>query len=514
MAFYTFGAGTYTLASSISSTDTSITLSSFLEPVTGTPYTMALLNTDIVYGTIAPKTTNSEFISFTGITQNADGTATLTGVTRGLAKKYPFTTSSSYKLPHPGQSQFIISDAPQVFTSYGALDNNEVITGLWEAPDPTTAQGLVTRDWILALINGGAISNNNVVEQGIAGETIVAGNLLYFSETDNEWLKTDADTLATVFNVKLGIAQGSGTNGGAISGGVLTYGTYTTSGLTQGDLVYASNTAGAFASGTAGTVPRVIGIAKDATTLYFDPYFQSKLYDYAVDAVGTDSYAITLPGALSVPFVGMEVNFKAGTANTGACTLAINGGSAKAIVKGASTALQDGDILQNQIVKIVYNGTAWQILNPVYPFSYPISVAAGGRATASPFKNGNTTKNVADASGTQTIAHGLGIIPQYVRISASLSNGATGSNAVFNLGRAETVYNGTTQSSNSTYVEGTTNSANGAYALTSSSFIIYGAGGTNYQTGVVTFDATNITITWTKTNTPTGTAVINWEAYA
>jgi hypothetical protein len=57
---------------------------------------MALLNTDIVYGTIAPKTSSSEFISFTGITQNADGTATLTGVTRGLAKKYPFINVSVF----------------------------------------------------------------------------------------------------------------------------------------------------------------------------------------------------------------------------------------------------------------------------------------------------------------------------------------------------------------------------------------------------------------------------------
>ncbi len=366
MTYYPFGAQTFTLSGSISSTATSITLSSFLEPVTGTPYTMALLNTDIVYATIAPKTTSSEFISFTGITQNSDGTATLTGVVRGLAKKYPFTTSSSYKLPHSGQSQFIISDAPQVFVKYGALDNDEVITGQWEGLDPLTAQGLVTRDYMLALINGGAISINALVEAAIAGETVSTGQLVYFDETQNEWMKTDADTLTTVFNVKLGIAQGAGVNGGAIAGGVLTRGSYTTSGLTQGDLVYASNTAGAFNSGTSGTVPRVIGIAKDSTTLYFDPDFQNRLYTYAVDSVGTDAYAVTMPGAASVPFVGMEINFKAGTANTGAATLAINGGSALAIVKNVSTALATGDIIANQVIKVVYDGTNWQMISPTF----------------------------------------------------------------------------------------------------------------------------------------------------
>lgn len=151
--FKPFGAQTYNLGTSIGSTDTSILLSSFLEPVTGTPYTMALLDTQIVFGTIAPKTSQSEFISFTGITQNANGTALLTGVTRGLAKKSPFTSDSAYKLPHSGQTQFIISDAPQVFVEYAAKANDETITGTWtfntfpitptNSPATITALGVV-----------------------------------------------------------------------------------------------------------------------------------------------------------------------------------------------------------------------------------------------------------------------------------------------------------------------------------------------------------------------------------
>jgi hypothetical protein len=128
--FHPFGSTTFTLGQSISSTDSSIILTSFVEPVTGIPYTMALLNTDIAYGTIAPKTTASEFISFTGITQNANGTATLTGVVRGLAKKYPFTTDAAYKLPHSGQTQFIISDMPQIFEEYISLTDDVTVTGI------------------------------------------------------------------------------------------------------------------------------------------------------------------------------------------------------------------------------------------------------------------------------------------------------------------------------------------------------------------------------------------------
>ena len=126
MAFFVAGLKTYTLQSSISSTQTTITLSSFKVPVTGDDVTMALMNTTIAYGTISPRTSQSEFISFTGITQNVDGTATLTGVTRGLDKTHPYTANVSFRLPHAGASKFILSDAPQVFNKYSVIIVNSI----------------------------------------------------------------------------------------------------------------------------------------------------------------------------------------------------------------------------------------------------------------------------------------------------------------------------------------------------------------------------------------------------
>lgn len=512
MAFNVAGAGTYYLGSSIGSTDTTILLSSFLEPVSGVAYTMALLNTDIVFATIAPGTSSSEFISFTGITQNANGTATLTGVTRGLAKKYPFTTSSTFKLPHSGQTIFILSDAPQVFNKYGTLDNNSVITGYWEAPDPITAQGLVTRDYMLALINGGTISQNQVIEAAIAGETVAAGNLLYFSETDNEWLKTDADTLATVFNVKLGISMGAGTNGNAITGGVLTFGTYTTSGLTQGDLCYASNTAGGINSGTAGTVPRVIGIAKDSTHLYFDPNFQNTLYAYAVDSVGTDAYAVTLAGSLSVPYVGMEVSFKAGTANTGAATLAINGGSAIALKKDASSALATGDILSGQIVRVQYDGTNWQIIsnlpqgtvNVATQVTGVLAIANGGTGLAT--LNYNSGVVAIAATGTQNIAHGLGKTPAHIKITAYEAAGLGTTGPVMN---SVGTYNGT--NTKILYMNYTNAGSGNTQSNIDTSMIIYlqRGGGSLSTSATVTMDATNIILAVSNANP----GFLLWEAW-
>lgn len=273
MAFKTTGGQTYTLANSIGSTDTTIRLNSFQEPISNTPYTMAIIGSTIVYGTIAPKTGQSEFISFTGITQNSDGTADLTGVTRGIGRSYPYTASSTFRLPHQGQSIFILSDAPTVFNKYGVLSDAEVITNYWEGLAPITAMGLVTRDYMLALINGGAITTDALVEAGTAGETVSAGQVLYLKAADGRWWKANASTAATVNSIQLGIAKGAGTAGNAITGGVLRRGLDSNqSGGSAGALGYIPNGGGTIST-TTGTTEKVVGNFLTATTFIFDPDF-------------------------------------------------------------------------------------------------------------------------------------------------------------------------------------------------------------------------------------------------
>ena len=138
-AYSPTGGATYRLKSSAASTDTTINLSSFKEPVSETPYTMTYLNTVIGYGTLEPQTPDqSEFISFTGITQNSDGSARLTGVTRGLTrspKAVECTASTTLQVRHPAQSKFIFtSDSPCHFFEYAAKKNDETITGSWSIP--------------------------------------------------------------------------------------------------------------------------------------------------------------------------------------------------------------------------------------------------------------------------------------------------------------------------------------------------------------------------------------------
>lgn len=325
MTYNPAGGKTYTLGASISSTATSITLSSFTLPVSGTPITMAILNTDIAYGTIGPKTSSAEFISFTGITQNANGTATLTGVVRGLDKVSPFTTNATYKLPHSGQSIFILSDAPQVFDEYAAKRSANTFGPVQEFTLLPTSSGgnavnpneLVTYAQALAMATGTA-NINRIVVAGNGGEAITAGQLVYLLVTDGEWYKCDADTAATVDNIILGIAQGAGSNGVAITGGVLLFGLDSNqTGLTNNTAYYASNTAGGISS-TVGTVEVSVGISRSTTSLLFYPRYNQQLTENQLDAIdNASSPSATNPFLTASAFTGVVTPFAGSAAPTG-----------------------------------------------------------------------------------------------------------------------------------------------------------------------------------------------------
>lgn len=63
---------------------------------------------------------------------------------------------------------------------------------------------------------------------------------------------------------------------------------------------------------------------------------------------------------------GLAITFVAEAANTTAVTLAIDGGTAKAIgeYNGAYSALDANDIRSGQLVTIVYDGTQWVMMSP------------------------------------------------------------------------------------------------------------------------------------------------------
>lgn len=243
------------------------------------------------------------------------------------------------------------------------------------AGDPVLATDLARKAYVDSVVAGIA-TTVNVIVPGTAGETVAAGNLIYFDDTDNEWKLCDADTANTVENTLLGMAQGAGVNGGAISGGVLLKGLDANqTGLTTGAIYYASNTAGAISS-SVGTKEVTVGFAYSTTQLYFNSRFNQQITEnqqdlieqieagtdwYAASSAGTDAYAITITPAITAYTTGMKFRFKADVANTGAATLAVSGLSALAIKKYNDQDVETGDIEAGQIVEVVYDGTDFQM---------------------------------------------------------------------------------------------------------------------------------------------------------
>ena len=91
----------------------------------------------------------------------------------------------------------------------------------------------------------------------------------------------------------------------------------------------------------------------------------SKAQVEIVSSGTSGAYAVTVPGTF-VLSNGLQVTFKAHTANTAGATLSVSGTAIKNITKlGGSVNIAGSDILTNQIVTVAYDGTTWQMISAV-----------------------------------------------------------------------------------------------------------------------------------------------------
>ena len=185
---------------------------------------------------------------------------------------------------------------------------------------------------------------------------------------------------------------------------------------------------------------------------------------------------------------------------------------ASVVVKSKSDSLIDdsllalttaGDIIQSDGTDItrLAIGTASQVL----------AVNSGATAVEyvtaiNTYGSGIATRSWTAASGTQSIAHGLGATPARIRITIR-AEGTSGNEVAGSDG----VFDGTTTSSNSFFgdVDGTTSDASSS----SSNIAFLGITGGNNQSATAAVDGTNIDLVWTLSTGFTGTMHIMWEAH-
>lgn len=377
--------------------DTVLNLKSFKD-ILGVNLTMSSFGS-IGYGTLEPGNgVQEEQISFTGITQNADGTAQLTGVKHVLFIS-PYTETSGMTITHPGSVTFVISNT----------------SGFENA--------------VYTFITNTATSGGVPARLGVQGITA---------------LSLDPVVLGTPIAV--------GTNDPRIPSTTVV--NYVTSVVNTG-------------------IP------------------------FAIGAGTSTAYTATLASSISILASGTMLDFIVPATNATGVTLNINSLGAKPIKKNFNATLSSGDISLGQIAQVAYDGSNFQLLSPVSQYLTAVSSGAIGKDISL------TTSTV--------VAHGLGIIPKLVRMTSYYNNNPFSGSSV-SMAMSSTAFSSSTQSSTYSVIT-TGDGATGSTANSGNTFRI-GGNTSAYEEGSISVDATNITITWSKTGSPTGSAFIIWDATA
>lgn len=384
--------------SGVTATATSFTLTS-MKYVDGTNVAMADFGT-LGFGVFEPGSEREENFSFTSITQNASGTATIGGVTRGLKFKTPYDQDTALRQAHAGGTLVRISNTAPFYNSLSGKDNDESITGVWTFVDPsvprmdtahTYAAGqeeyFATKRYADSLAIAGA-PDMSTTQKGIAEEATQAevdartaaggtGARLAVNPTTIRSLREhdfaassaasdayvitvmptiSAYTDGDVFTFEADVANTGNATLNVNSVGaknILKYGNVT---LADGDI-------------KAGSIVQVVYDADSDTFMLQTPIARPQVSQdgaevYAADAEASDTYVITVTPAPSAYVTGQVFRFRANTANTGAATLNVNSLGAKTIVKNNNETLADNDIKANQLVEVIYDGTNFQLLSP------------------------------------------------------------------------------------------------------------------------------------------------------
>lgn len=329
---------------------TSITLKSFTQ-IDGTLLTMTDFG-NIGFLTMEPGNgTLEEQVSFTGISQNANGTATLTGVS-SIGMVSPYTSTSGLAQTHAGSTSVIISNTSGFYDRLTAKGDDETITGVWTFTNPNYPRMDTSTPF----------------------------------PVDNEQLATKAYADSLTF---AGAPNATTTQKGIVEL------------PTQVEM-----DAGTAIGGTGASLTPTPALIRSRL-----------LSDYVADSGAANAYVITPAPAIAGYVTGQIFSFKATNANTTTSTLAVNGFAAITIKKLGNTNLASGDIAAGQIVMVEYDGTNFQMLQPVA--NAPATAATAVTTTSLRYGGTGADGALSITSGTTTInlAGASIVVKNYTSIS-------------------------------------------------------------------------------------------------
>jgi len=109
------------------------------------------------------------------------------------------------------------------------------------------------------------------------------------------------------------------------------------------------------------------GTDDDGTYKYVTPVGLLNSRTYLVDTGAADAYVITPSPAIASYVAGQTFTFKAINANTGTSTLNVSGLGVKTIKRGDGVVMLSGNIVDNQIMTVVYDGTDFIVVSEMSP---------------------------------------------------------------------------------------------------------------------------------------------------
>jgi len=163
----------------VSSSDTEITIRGLNDIY----WNQAVMQGTLMYATIEPRSsTNQEIISFTDMVVVDANTLRLTGCTRWLKAQDSGTGTAR---DHGANVEFILSNNPQFYDTFAAVDEVETITAPWvfeeplTVPNPVLWQEAVNLDTLNSVVVSGA-SDAGLIQKGLtrlsASPNLTIGN--------------------------------------------------------------------------------------------------------------------------------------------------------------------------------------------------------------------------------------------------------------------------------------------------------------------------------------------------
>lgn len=164
------------------------------------------------------------------------------------------------------------------------------------------------------------------------------------------------------------------------------------------------------------------------------------------------------------------------------------------------------DLSATDELEFVYHGTdaKWDLLMATKGFqASPLQTYIPGATVRRAVV---ASRDLSTASGSQTIAHNLGVKPNFVRIDSKVMLGSNGN------AHSECVgfYDG--NNTTSVYSHSNNGSGSGTGSSTSNIINVWDELLAGLQVASITFDATNITLNWTKSGSAGGTCVMMIES--